>query len=584
MSSRYADDGKKKPFWKRSSRSASGSPSSNLQKKVASESPQHAPRHKLTFKEFENHTEDAWDAADDDLLRTAALTNMDMGFSPDQVQATAQAVIEQHAQSQSASQTTFFPDPPTTSGGALYVVSPSTDKNKYTNPTFTVKTFQPRRKYPGTATRTLPDSSSDSELNTRTETSKQQIERSNSQTADSLKNVSVDNDPPSVKENSNIDENAGVNGKSNTENSSRIILLPPSIASAGSAPKPQSIRMPMSAGNITKEKSRVEKFHQVINSTSTDLDELRKLSWPGIPSCVRAVTWQLLSGYLPANKDRRQIVLTRKRSEYFNFVDQYYEAREQPMYQTTFRQIHIDIPRTNPLIPLFQQSIVQNIFERLLFVWAVRHPASGYVQGINDLVTPFFIVFLTAQIDEGCDVETYDVSALPESILKEMEADTYWCVGNLLDGIQDNYTFAQPGVQNKVNKLRELTKRVDAELHAHLEAEQIEYLQFAFRWMNNLLMREIPLRCTIRLWDTYLAETDGFSDFHLYTCAAFLKQWRNQLLSEKDFQGLMLMIQNVPTHHWGDEEIKLLLAEAFRLKYMFADAPSHLPSKVSPAF
>jgi len=33
-----------------------------------------------------------------------------------------------------------------------------------------------------------------------------------------------------------------------------------------------------------------------------------------------------------------------------------------------------------------------------------------------------------------------------------------------------------------------------AELHAHLEAEQIEYLQFAFRWMNNLLMREIPLR------------------------------------------------------------------------------------------
>lgn len=32
---------------------------------------------------------------------------------------------------------------------------------------------------------------------------------------------------------------------------------------------------------------------------------------------------------------------------------------------------------------------------------------------------------------------------------------------------------------------------------------EVEYLQFAFRWMNNLLMRELPLRCTIRLWDTY---------------------------------------------------------------------------------
>lgn len=36
--------------------------------------------------------------------------------------------------------------------------------------------------------------------------------------------------------------------------------------------------------------------------------------------------------------------------------------------------------------------------ERILYVWAIRHPASGYVQGINDLVTPFFQVFLSAYI------------------------------------------------------------------------------------------------------------------------------------------------------------------------------------------
>lgn len=34
------------------------------------------------------------------------------------------------------------------------------------------------------------------------------------------------------------------------------------------------------------------------------------------------------------------------------------------------------------------------IFERILFIWAIRHPASGYVQGMNDLVIPFFVVFL----------------------------------------------------------------------------------------------------------------------------------------------------------------------------------------------
>ncbi|MGH0142394.1 UNVERIFIED_CONTAM: hypothetical protein FKN15_009548 [Acipenser sinensis] len=61
--------------------------------------------------------------------------------------------------------------------------------------------------------------------------------------------------------------------------------------------------------------------------------------------------------------------------------------------------IHIDIPRTNPLIPLFQQASVQEIFERILFIWAIRHPASGYVQGINDLVTPFFVVYVFEYID-----------------------------------------------------------------------------------------------------------------------------------------------------------------------------------------
>mgnify|MGYP002378582887 CR=1 FL=1 len=55
----------------------------------------------------------------------------------------------------------------------------------------------------------------------------------------------------------------------------------------------------------------------------------------------------------------------------------------------------------NPLMPIFQQSVVQELFERILFIWAIRHPASGYVQGINDLVTPFFVVFLSEIIDNG---------------------------------------------------------------------------------------------------------------------------------------------------------------------------------------
>jgi hypothetical protein len=43
----------------------------------------------------------------------------------------------------------------------------------------------------------------------------------------------------------------------------------------------------------------------------------------------------------------------------------------------------------------------------------------------------------------------------------------------------------------------------------HLEGNGVEFYQFAFRWMNCLLMRELPFQLVIRLWDTCLAERDG---------------------------------------------------------------------------
>uniref|UniRef100_A0A3B3T1J0 TBC1 domain family, member 22a n=1 Tax=Paramormyrops kingsleyae TaxID=1676925 RepID=A0A3B3T1J0_9TELE len=318
-----------------------------------------------------------------------------------------------------------------------------------------------------------------------------------------------------------------------------------------------------------REASRLDKFRQVLAGPNTDLEELRKLSWSGIPRQVRPITWKLLSGYLPANAERRESTLQRKRQEYFGFIEQYYDSRNDEHHQDTYRQVMA--------LALRKLPHMYNIFERVLFIWAIRHPASGYVQGINDLVTPFFVVFVFEYIED--EVEHFDVSSLKEQELRDIEADSFWCMSKLLDGIQDNYTFAQPGIQRKVKALEELVSRIDDSVHRHLQQYEVEYLQFAFRWMNNLLMRELPLRspCTASFWDLgrWEAEPEGFSHFHLYVCAAFLVRWRKEILEEKDFQGLMILLQNLPTMHWGNEEVSVLLAEAYRLKFAFADAPNH---------
>ena len=373
--------------------------------------------------------------------------------------------------------------------------------------------------------------------------------------------------------------------KVNRNKSSGESSIPQNINNKGSVegsvsmspPRPTSPIRTIPCDYKDHENSRLEKFGKLLSGPTTDLDQLRKHSWNGIPGPLRGTTWRLLSGYLPPSIDRRQATLERKQLEYQNFVEQYYPTRLEPLHQETFRQIHIDIPRTNPLIPIFQQEVLQEIFERILFIWAIRHPASGYVQGINDLVVPFFVVFLAEYIDK--EVETYNISNVPKDILDMVEADTYWCTSKLLDGIQDNYTFAQPGIQMKVNALRNLVSRINEPMNQHILSHNIDYLQFTFRWMNNLLMRELPLKASIRLWDTYWSEPDGFAIFHLYVCAALLKRFGDEILSKVDFQSLMTFLQNLPCKDWRDEDISCLVSEAYQLKFLFADAPKHLRIK-----
>ncbi|KAG0651873.1 GAP for ypt1 [Hyphodiscus hymeniophilus] len=330
--------------------------------------------------------------------------------------------------------------------------------------------------------------------------------------------------------------------------------------------------------------SRINKFKKILQATSISLTDLRAAAWSGVPEEVRAMTWQLLLGYLPTSSERRVGTLERKRKEYLDGVRQAFErggtsstptGKARGLDEAVWHQISIDVPRTNPHLELYGYEATQRSLERILYVWAVRHPASGYVQGINDLVTPFWQVFLASYITDS-DVESgMDPGQLPKPVLDAVEADSFWCLTKLLDGIQDNYIFAQPGIQRQVAALHDLTARIDVSLAKHLEREGVEFIQFSFRWMNCLLMREISVRNTIRMWDTYMAEEQGFSEFHLYVCVAFLVKWSDKLL-KMDFQEVMMFLQALPTRDWTEKDIELLLSEAFIWQSLFKGSSSHL--------
>lgn len=237
------------------------------------------------------------------------------------------------------------------------------------------------------------------------------------------------------------------------------------------------------------------------------------------------------------------------------------------------RQIRVDMPRTCPNTPFFHQRPIRAAMERILYIWSIRHPASGYVQGMNDLVTPLFLVSIQPFVTDALHC---DVGALDPSVLANIEADTYWCLSKLLDNIQDHYTFSQPGLQRMVLRLEDLINRLDKDLHNHLLQEGIQYMQFSFRWMNCALLRELPMRSITRLWDTYFAEGDGgFENFHVYVCVVFLKIYRDKLLT-MEFQEILMFLQEPPTAEWDEQEVEPILSQAYILSTMFDDAPSHL--------
>lgn len=399
-----------------------------------------------------------------------------------------------------------------------------------------------------------------------------------------------------------------------------------------------------------------------------DLDALREAAWSGIPQALRPQVWRLLLGYAPPARARQAAALSRRRREYLALAEELcgaHAAAERSEDEAALqRQVAVDCPRTCPGEPFVRDARVQALLARLLYVWGVRHPASGYVQGMNDIVTPFLAVFLGERLGNmvaarerqeeqaAAAAATAEAAAtpsppsssllppppppmadwpallpsLPDSDLAEAEADCYWCLSRMLESIQDHYTYAQPGIQRAVFRVRELLSHggVCKRLAAHLDAQGLDnYLQFAFRWVNCLLAREVPFSLAVRLWDTYLAEEGaagggggggdggggggdgggasagsaavaastggagtgrGLAEFLVYACAAFLAAWERELLACADFQELLLFLQRPPTAAWGERDVETLLSRAYVWMRGYSGAQGHLrPSAAATA-
>ena len=333
-----------------------------------------------------------------------------------------------------------------------------------------------------------------------------------------------------------------------------------------------------------KDQKKSQKIEKIINQQFINITELKNLCWQGIPfnnNHLRGECWKFLLGFYPLNSELKKNAVQRKKDEYSEMCRIYSNALSNPDSEMneqelkTYRQIQKDVPRTMPEYPMFQNEKIKFMLTRILYIWSMRHPASGYVQGFNDLCVPFFVVFFLEffdkiNINELLFKNNEELNNIDEDNYFELETDIYYSLTKLLDRIQTNYTHNQPGIINMIKRMELIIETVDKELYDYLKEKEIDYVQFCFRWMNCFLIREFPINLMIRLWDTYFSEENGFSDFHLYVCACLLLGFSEKLKQMTEFQDLIVFLQNLPTSQWTLEDIDILLAKAYSIRELYS--------------
>jgi hypothetical protein len=184
---------------------------------------------------------------------------------------------------------------------------------------------------------------------------------------------------------------------------------------------------------------------------------------------------------------------------------------------------------------------------------------------MNDLLAPFFFVFLSqyARVhDIMALAELADVDDIQEPQFREIEADCFWCFSRLLDGLQDLYTKDRAGLYKMLSALESAIRANDPVLADWIQKEEIEYQEFAFRWMNCLLVREFPLVLVVRLWDSYLSNHSRIATTHVYVCAAVMAILSPKLRNLPHAEFVMMLQQN-PPEQWTMSHIEMIVAQAY---------------------
>ncbi|GJD07200.1 TBC1 domain family member 22B [Galdieria sulphuraria] len=256
-----------------------------------------------------------------------------------------------------------------------------------------------------------------------------------------------------------------------------------------------------------------------------DIKSLREAAVLGIPVEVRGEVWKFL---LNVSKPDRSEELTMRRQ----MTLEYNELRSKASQDDEMmRRVRNEVKRrtsrntfrSNSLSKLGEETL-QSIFSNIIGAFLASEENFEYDSVLVSILAPFVTVF------------------------ELNEVDSFYCFQSLM---RKHEVVRCMKTQNAaVANFMMLFRTLQPELCEFFESEELEPFDWIPSWIRNLLSRELPMECVLRLWDTYFASEEGLH-LHGYVCLAVMDMLQEELL-ELDGLELKGYLQNLPADSYKD--------------------------------
>ena len=187
-----------------------------------------------------------------------------------------------------------------------------------------------------------------------------------------------------------------------------------------------------------------------------------------------------------------------------------------------FKQVYTKGRKKNEILKFETHS---DVLERILYIYAKMNRDVGYIQGMNEIISPIYYCY---SLDKTCDLEN-------------IEADTFWSFSALMEDIKKYFININDkekgGICDKINLFELMVSKIHKDIFIKFQNNNIRIFHFAFRWINLFFSQQFILPDLIRIWDTFFCEENRYY-FVYYFGLAILEYKKNGLLGNKFYETL----------------------------------------------